>query len=136
VSIFVLYDQVTKEIVLQKRDKGAPTLAGFWSFFGGGIEEDESPIETVLREAKEELGINLQSVEMIGRYEIEQDNGLNEKYVFVAPLKNTIEELKRMQMEGESLGKFTLDEIRHLHFPRFNLPIIESIKEYFEKTKN
>lgn len=44
------------EIFLQDR---AGHLPPPWGFFGGGLEEGETPLEAVIRETKEELDINI-----------------------------------------------------------------------------
>ena len=42
--------------MLQKRSK-ACTHPGTWGFFGGKSEEDERPVDTLLREIAEEIGV-------------------------------------------------------------------------------
>lgn len=44
---------------LQLRDQGAPTHPGCISFFGGGLEGEETPLQAVTRETKEELDIEV-----------------------------------------------------------------------------
>lgn len=46
------------EILLQKRPEGRP-MAGLWEFPGGKVESDESPESALVRELKEELGIDV-----------------------------------------------------------------------------
>lgn len=36
-----------------------------WGFFGGSIEEDETPLEAVIRETQEELTVDLQESDLI-----------------------------------------------------------------------
>lgn len=45
-----------QEIFLQDRRGHKPPP---WGFFGGGIEEGETPVQAVIRETKEELDLNL-----------------------------------------------------------------------------
>lgn len=45
-----------KKIVLQLRDHDAPTFPGRLATFGGGIEQNETPMAALVRELKEELG--------------------------------------------------------------------------------
>ncbi|KAK0369167.1 hypothetical protein CLIM01_13469 [Colletotrichum limetticola] len=54
----------TKEI----RENGPPGTWGLgdtWSFPGGGLDEDETPEQTILREMKEEIGVDV-VIESIG----------------------------------------------------------------------
>jgi 8-oxo-dGTP pyrophosphatase MutT (NUDIX family) len=52
--IFLSLD--TGRVMLQKRS-AACTHPGTWGFFGGKSEDDERPVETLLREITEELGM-------------------------------------------------------------------------------
>jgi 8-oxo-dGTP pyrophosphatase MutT (NUDIX family) len=58
-------------IFLQKRSKDAKRAPGFFGFFGGGAEENETPEETLLREIKEELNYDLKSFNFFNKYETE-----------------------------------------------------------------
>lgn len=131
VSLLILFDTETKKILLQKRDSDASSLPGYWSFFGGGIEDIESPVEAVKREAMEELSLDNMDLKFIGEFDINQENGIYQKYVFIAPLMYPIEVLRRQQNEGEDLNLFDLSDISQIYFPVFNLPIIEHLKHYF-----
>ncbi|AMO72171.1 (deoxy)nucleoside triphosphate pyrophosphohydrolase [Sphingorhabdus sp. M41] len=46
-------------VLLQKRPEGKP-MAGLWEFPGGKVEAGETPEAALVRELKEELGINVQ----------------------------------------------------------------------------
>lgn len=58
VAVIILYND-DGEILLQHRTKDAPVLPDYWAFFGGGIEEGETPEEAVKRECLEELSYEL-----------------------------------------------------------------------------
>jgi 8-oxo-dGTP diphosphatase len=52
------------EIVLAKR--GNPPYKGKWGLPGGMVEEDETVEQAAVREAKEETGLDIQLVRMVG----------------------------------------------------------------------
>ncbi|MFW9958072.1 MAG: NUDIX hydrolase [Candidatus Odinarchaeota archaeon] len=54
----------TQGILLARRDK-APGK-GLWSIPGGGVELGESQIESVIREVKEETGVECEVLELLG----------------------------------------------------------------------
>ena len=47
-------------VLLAKRPTGK-NLAGLWEFPGGKIETSETPIDTLIRELNEELGVNTEA---------------------------------------------------------------------------
>lgn len=49
-----------KKILLNKRAKGVEKFPGFWGFPGGKNDENETPQEAVIREVKEEIGLDFQ----------------------------------------------------------------------------
>jgi 8-oxo-dGTP pyrophosphatase MutT (NUDIX family) len=132
-SLFTLYSSDGR-ILLQKRDLKAPTLPGYWAFFGGGMENEEFPIETVKRESREELGLKFLNPVFLNRYIMRQDGGLVEKFIFIEKLKISLKQLKKNQKEGETLGLFKLAEIKkNLLFPKYNIVILDDIEKYLNK---
>jgi 8-oxo-dGTP diphosphatase len=45
-------------VLISRRPEGRP-MAGFWEFPGGKMEQGERPEETVIRELREELGVDI-----------------------------------------------------------------------------
>jgi len=58
-SLLVLYNK-HGDILLQHRDKHATYYPEHWGFFGGGVEDSESPSDALKREIREELKIEIQ----------------------------------------------------------------------------
>ena len=54
------------EIVMIKRKKNLSRSAGHIAFPGGMRDEDENPLETALREAEEEIGVDGDQIEVLG----------------------------------------------------------------------
>jgi 8-oxo-dGTP diphosphatase len=57
-------------IFLQKRSDDALREPGKFGFFGGGVEENETIEEALLREIKEELDIVLEKFSHFGKYHL------------------------------------------------------------------
>jgi putative hydrolase of the HAD superfamily len=67
------------EFFLQKRDRAAPVHAEMYSLFGGGIDNDEAPPETLRREMWEELRYEPRNA----RYLAHCSSGYGDFFVFV-----------------------------------------------------
>lgn len=102
VSLLIPYNKKGKEVFvfLQKRSKDAKRLPDQFAFFGGGIENGESPQEALLREIKEEMDFVPEGYELLGFYEFE--NSL--KHVFMLKVGDNFEKNIRI-MEGD-YGKY------------------------------
>ena len=48
-----------RRVLIAQRPEGK-AMAGLWEFPGGKVEDGERPEETVIREMREELGVNIQ----------------------------------------------------------------------------
>lgn len=104
-----LYNPKTNSVLLHKRDGNTKVNPNKWAFFGGLNEGDETPVQTFIREMKEELDIDISEsgVKMLCDY-------LNEelqtyRYVFFAA-----SELEKSEMrlgEGAGYDWVALDEI-------------------------
>lgn len=121
VAIFVLYNS-QHQILLQHRDTNTNYYPNHWGFFGGSIENDETPVTAVKREAKEELQIDLQNISLFKRYETKEDVFLCERFIFLVPTNYSVRELKKRQLEGDNLNFFdqqSLQELKLNPYTRF-----------------
>jgi putative (di)nucleoside polyphosphate hydrolase len=59
----VLTDQDGRVLIFERRD-----IPGAWQFPQGGLENEEDPIDTVLREIREETGISRTAIALVDRY--------------------------------------------------------------------
>lgn len=112
-ALFVLRDRQGR-VLLQRRPSSVNTPFDHWGFFGGGIEGDETPEKALVREAKEELGINLETFKFFKRYELKIHEKLYEAFVFTGPLNHLPETLRKQQKEGKNLGLFSYEETKKL----------------------
>ena len=126
VALFVLRDKDGR-VLLQYKDKNAPFLPEHWAFFGGGIDENETPEEAAKREAKEEIGIELDNIRFFRRYEFQEEKGLYEKFVFIAPLEHSPVSLKKQQEEGQDLGLFSFEELKKLKVSNNDRAILKDL---------
>lgn len=68
VAVAVILDSDRNRVLLQRREhtSGVEGMDGMWEMPGGKIEFGEQPVETVVREIKEELGIDIVVIRLIG----------------------------------------------------------------------
>ena len=130
-ALFVLEDEKGR-LLIQHRSKDAKRHPNYWGFFGGGIEEGETPEDAVKREAKEELGLDLKDLKFFRRYEQKQEDGFHEKFVFIASLNCSIEELRKHQKEGQGLELFFSKDLDNLKISEYSLVIF---KDLFNRKK-
>jgi 8-oxo-dGTP diphosphatase len=125
--IIILRDNLGR-ILLQLRDEKPQRYPNYWAFFGGGIEENETPERALKREIKEELGIdNIEEYSFFKKYELEDEKGSVEEYVFISPVRVSISELKLELGEGRGLAFFSCEEIKKLKVPDFERIIFEDL---------
>ncbi len=53
------------QVLIAKRKQGKK-LAGYWEFPGGKVEEGESPEESLVRELKEEMNLDIEVHDFVG----------------------------------------------------------------------
>lgn len=98
------------EVYLSRRSKTAIQFPNMWSFWGGSIQDRESPEQALIREIKEELVYKPSPYKFLGIY---HDIAPNEKYVFYTEVGDGFEnEIEIKESQG---GKFfSREEIKTL----------------------
>lgn len=101
-------------ILLQHRTADAPTDPGRWGFFGGSVEEEETFREGLVREVREELGIDVSQidVELVHSFLYRDIKKLT--VLYAGPAIHSAEDLLASQAEGQGLRFFSEDEAASL----------------------
>lgn len=96
------------EIYLSHRSKDAKQYPEFWSFWGGAIENEETPEEAMLREIKEELEWEPSKYEFFGIF---YDSMPNEKHLYFTEVNENFE--KEIIIHESQGGEFfNIQEIK------------------------
>ena len=108
-------------VLLSQRGEGTH-LAGAWEFPGGKIEPGESPVEAVVREVREELGIGLERIEpfRFAYHEYPEARVLLLTYL-CRPLGDPAGASTRWKW-------FPFEELDPASMPEADRPIVESLK--------
>ncbi len=96
-----------------------------WGFFGGGIEEGETPEQALVREIDEELGLPVEEFTMIGEY---SDMHVH-VYMYVAPLPDQDYEVK----EGDGAELFLPAQARDLRLSAVSRTLLDAVEVYLQE---
>jgi len=105
----LLFDHDRRLLIYLRDDKPDIPFPNHWDFFGGHVEAGESPDQAMVREVKEELGIQLAEWQFVRRYEcLEGDVYPNVKWIYRASIDQAAEEL--VLFEGQKLTSVSKEE--------------------------
>jgi 8-oxo-dGTP pyrophosphatase MutT (NUDIX family) len=123
VAILLLRDMSGK-VLLQHRDAKAPIYPAVWSFFGGEIGNAETPKQTLVRESREGLGLDIKDPKFFRRYELPyKGSEYHEIFAFVSTTDKTRDDLRKGQKDGDDLGFFGIEDITTMMVSE-NVPLI------------
>jgi 8-oxo-dGTP pyrophosphatase MutT (NUDIX family) len=97
---------------LQRRALSNPVMPGLWEFPGGKLEEPETPEMALRREFREEVGLDLRSIQSVGILE-----GQVRMHPFMV-------EADQMPKTTLAWGWFTISDILRLPIPPLNVGLI------------
>src|SRR5437870_413627 len=104
-SIILVND--SNQVLLHLRDD-KPTILypNMWGLPGGHIEDGETPEQCIIREMKEELDIELKTVQLV----VAAQRSFGFEYTFWSNANFQVEDIHLT--EGQAIRWFTFDEIR------------------------
>ncbi|MFT4250145.1 MAG: NUDIX domain-containing protein [Candidatus Woesearchaeota archaeon] len=112
-------------ILFQKRDNNTKHNPNKWSFFGGGLNPQEIPLEAAIREFKEETGYQLQNPQLVYSWRRPKQTASNE-YIFTELIPNNKLHTLRLY-EGAMMGWFTEQEAKQLDFVDMYKPLLSEL---------
>lgn len=126
-EVVVVLPYTADKVLMQLRDiKEGIQFSGCWGFFGGSIDNNESPEEAAERELFEEIGYRPNIMYKIG-FDIISDLGLH-SHAYCCHLAVSVKNINLM--EGLDLSLFSLEEIitKKLYSGKMGrlFPVIES----------
>jgi 8-oxo-dGTP diphosphatase len=133
VATCLLFDRNNKLLIYLRDDKPDISFPNHWDLFGGMIEEGEIPEQALVREVKEELGIELTGYHKFRDYESNEIEKPNKKYVFYAKINFLPEEL--ILNEGQQLLSIDLNDRHQYKFANILSTIIDDFVTAWIKTE-
>lgn len=122
VALLIAYND-KGEILLQHKDKDAPSYPNTWCLFGGHVEPGESPLEAIEREIFEELEWQIFGHEFSHEQVI---NGVKRYFYHLKTLRST-EALLANQHEGDDLRFFAIDQLTNIPINPYHLEAINKL---------
>ena len=124
IAMVLLFDRRNRLLIYLRDNKPEIPFPDHWDFFGGHVEEGETPEETLIREVKEELGFELTDWKFFRTYVcLKGDAYPNVKYIYWARLEKNPQELTLY--EGQMLRSLTQDERANVRFANVLGAILE-----------
>lgn len=126
--LFVVAAALTNEvgeILLQKRPEGRQ-MAGLWEFPGGKVESGESPESALVRELKEELGINVAGPDLIPLTFASAQNG--DRYMVLLLYRCTSWQGQPTALESPELCWLKPADMHALPMPPADEPLVHFLE--------
>lgn len=105
--IAIIFNRDMKLLLLQRSSYEEQWMPNKWALVGGGVEEDEEPIDAVKREIKEEIGLEIDN--FIEKFALQRTEDSIE-YMFIAKYNGKDNDVK-LNEEHQDYGWYFTDEI-------------------------
>lgn len=96
----IIFNEKNEVLLCHRRDQNK------WNFPGGAIEAGETPIEAVIREAREEIGVEIAPLRLLGIYTKPNDD--DQVFVFICKL---LKGTPSLSDETDEIRYFSVDEL-------------------------
>jgi 8-oxo-dGTP diphosphatase len=124
IAMVLLFDRFNRLLIYLRDDRREIPFPNHWDFFGGHVEEGETPEEALVREVREEIGIDLNHWFFFRRYICtEGDAYPNVKYLYWAKIDKIAEELTLY--EGQRLKAIAAEQRGELKFANILAQVLE-----------
>jgi 8-oxo-dGTP diphosphatase len=124
IAMVLLFDRHNRLLVYLRDDKPDIPFPGHWDFFGGHLEDRETPDEALVREVKEELDVDLKQWQFFRTYQCLQGDAYpNVKHLYWAKIDKCADELTLY--EGQRLRSIEPHERNDMKFANVLGQILE-----------
>ena len=124
IAQILLFDRSGKLLIYLRDDKPEIPFPNHWDLFGGHLEQGESPEQALVREVREELGVELKQWQFFRRYEcLAGDAYPNIKFIYYAVIGSLADELRLY--EGQRLASIGVEERFNYNFANILGSILE-----------
>ena len=124
VAQVLLFDRDARLVIYLRYNKPGIPFPNHWDFFGGHLEDGETPEIALVREVEEELGLTLTEWQLFRTYVCtEGDAYPNVKYIYWSRIDQAVAELTLR--EGQMLKGIAAEERTDVKFANILGAILE-----------
>ena len=122
------------KLLILKRDESEEFLPGYWEVPGGSVEVGENIAEAVVREAKEEAGIDVIAGRLFAHFEfLDRHNQSKVNMNFLCTQNNTAQEVNP---EAGEMNKAAWVEMDELEKYKMTPNMMDACKKALEEVKH
>ncbi len=90
-----------------------PTYKDYWTIPGGTVDENESPMQTAIRETKEEIGLDIKNMRFLCvDYTGDDKKGEALQFMFYGGILNP-EQVKNIVVPKDEIGEYKFEKIEN-----------------------
>jgi 8-oxo-dGTP diphosphatase len=121
----LLFDRAGRLLIYLRDNNPTIPFPNHWDLFGGHVEPDETPEQAMVREVREELGIELKSWRRFTDFNCPSGDAYpNVKHIFWAVTDYTAADL--ILREGQELRSITMAERKHIKFANILSTVVDA----------
>jgi 8-oxo-dGTP diphosphatase len=127
----IIFEDPHGRVAMQLRDDRPEVhFGGYWGVFGGWVEPGEKPLETIIREMKEELSIDLDPARLLFLDVYPMHAVHARDYIYKYPVTGDLDHARLS--EGQDFRFMSREELRHVHIIPHHL---EMLAWYWSRTE-
>lgn len=119
-----LFDSLGRVLIAQRPN--GKHMAGGWEFPGGKLEPDEAPLDGLIRELREELGIEVRAAEPLIAYE----HPFADRRVFLDLWVVRSFSGEPQPLEGQPLQWVAIEQLDSVGLLEADLPMIAALRAF------
>jgi 8-oxo-dGTP diphosphatase len=119
--------------VLAAQRSAEMNLPLFWEFPGGKVEKGENEESCIIREIKEELGIEIDLIERVGEFDYKYPE---DKRIRLIPFLAVWKSGKMNLLEHQQIDWLGKNDLKRVEWAPADLPIVEYLERNWQEYQN